>query len=71
MMTPQNFADILDSADRLSVEEQEDLIRILQNRLRDRNRADRIRDVRDAQNEFSEGKCHPATPQELMEEILS
>ncbi|MFO8041471.1 MAG: hypothetical protein R6U67_18740 [Sodalinema sp.] len=71
MMTPQNFADILDSADRLSVEEQEDLIRILQNRLRDRNRADRIRDVNEAQNEFFEGKCSPATPQELMKEILS
>ncbi|WP_159788639.1 hypothetical protein [Sodalinema gerasimenkoae] len=71
MMVPQNFADILDSADRLSVEEQEDLIRILQNRLRDRNRAERIRDVRDAENEFLEGKCRPVTPQQLMEEILS
>ncbi|NER35512.1 MAG: hypothetical protein F6J93_16220 [Oscillatoria sp. SIO1A7] len=70
MTTPKNFAEVLDSADRLSIEEQEDLISILQNRLRDRRRADRVRDVREAQNEFAEGKCHPATPQQLMEEIL-
>lgn len=70
-MTPKNFAEILDSADRLPIEEQEDLIRILQSRLRDRHRADRIRDVQEAQNEYAEGKCHPKTPQQLMKEILS
>ncbi len=70
-MTPKNFAEILESAEQLSIEEQEDLVRILQSRLRDSHRADRIRDVQEAQNEFAEGKCHPVTPQELMEEILS
>ncbi|MDB9315582.1 hypothetical protein PN462_20890 [Spirulina sp. CS-785/01] len=70
MTTQQNFAEIVDSADRLSIEEQENLIQILQNRLRDRRRAERVRDIQEAQNEFAEGKCYPATPQQLMEEIL-
>jgi len=71
MMTKTTFAEILESADQLSLEEQENLIIILQNRLRDRRRSERVRDVQEAQQEFAEGKCQPVTPEQLMEEILS
>jgi len=71
MMKTTTFAEILESADQLSLEDQEDLIIILQNRLRDRRRAERVRDVQEAQQEFAEGKCQPVTPEQLMEEILS
>ena len=70
-MTQTNFAEILEKADELPLEDQENLICILQNRLRDKRRAERVRDVQDAQQEFASGKCQTVTPEQLMEEILS
>jgi hypothetical protein len=70
-MTQTTFAEILERADELPLEDQENLIRILQNRLRDQRRAARVRDVEEAQQEFASGKCQPITPEQLMEEILS
>jgi transcriptional regulator of heat shock response len=71
MMTQKTFTEILDAADELSPEEQENLIDILQKRLRDRQRAEIAKDVREAQQEFAEGKCQAVTPAQLMEEILA
>lgn len=71
MMTQTTFAAILEAAGNLPLEDQEQLINILQNRLRDQRRAERIKDVQEAQKEFTEGKCKPVTPQQLMDEILS
>ncbi len=71
MNSKATFAEILEAADQLPVEDQESLIDILQNRLRDRRRADLVRDVREAQQEFAEGKCQAVTPEQLMKEILS
>ena len=70
-MTPISFADILEAAEQLSLEDREDLIRILQNRLTEQKRADIITDVKEAQQEFTQGRCQPVTPEELMKEILS
>lgn len=70
-MTQTTFAEILERADELPLEDQENLIRILHNRLRDKQRAERVRDVQEAQQEFASGKCQPVTPEQLMEEILS
>ncbi len=70
MMTEATFTEILEAADQLSPEDQENLIDILQKRLRDRRRATLVRDVQEAQKEFAEGKCQPVTPAQLMEELL-
>lgn len=70
-MTQTTFAEILERAEELPLEDQENLINILQNRLRDKSRAARVRDVEEAQQEFASGKCQPVTPEQLMEEILS
>lgn len=70
-MTQITFAGILEEADKLPIEDQENLIRILQNRLRDKRRAERVRDVQETQQEFASGKCQPVTPDQLIEEILS
>ncbi|WP_107670628.1 hypothetical protein [Cyanothece sp. BG0011] len=69
-MTKIIFADILEAAEQLTPEDQEYLISILQNRLRDRHRGDRIRDVQEAKQEFTEGKCQPVTSEEIIEELL-
>ncbi len=70
-MIQTTFAEILEAADQLPLEDQENLIDILQKRLRDRRRAYLVKDVQEAQKEFAEGKCQPVTPEQLMEEILS
>ncbi len=65
------YREILEGAEELSVEDQETLVEVLQSRLRERRRAELARDVQAAQKEFAEGRCQPATPAELMKEILS
>ena len=44
-MIETTFTAIVDAADRLSSEDQENLIDILQKRLRDRHRAELVNDV--------------------------
>ncbi len=64
------FREILEGAEGLTVEEQEALVETLLHRLRDRRRAELARDVQAAQEEFAKGRSKPATPEELMKEIL-
>ena len=70
-MIQTTFAEILEAAEQLPLEDQENLIDILQKRLRDRRRAYLVKDVQEAQKEFADGNCQPVTPEQLMEEILS
>ncbi len=70
-MTPITFADILETADRLSLQDQEELLRILKNRIRAQKRAILVKAVQEAQQEFEQGNCQPATHEQLMEEIFS
>jgi hypothetical protein len=46
------------------------LIEILQWCLRKHRRAELIKEVRNAQQEYQEGRCQAATPSEIMKEIL-
>ena len=71
MLVETPFAKILDAAEQLVIEEQEDLIRILQSRLRDHRRFELIREVQEARQEFALGQCKPITHEKLMEELLS
>ena len=70
-MIQSTFAKILEATEQLLPEEQEQLIDILNNRLRDQKRAELIKDIDEAQQEYSQGQCQAATPQQLMEEILA
>ena len=65
------FGEILEAADRLSLEDQESLLDVLHRRVIDKERAELVKDVQEARKEFNEGKCRPASPDELMKEILS
>ncbi|MBC1190460.1 hypothetical protein H0902_06395 [Microcystis aeruginosa BLCCF108] len=71
MAIQTTFAEILEAAEQLPLEDQENLIHILQNRLRDQKRTELIRDVQEAQQEFAQGQCQPLTPEQIMEEILA
>ena len=70
MKESKNFGEILEAADKLSLEEQEALIEVLSHRAADRKRDLLIRDIRKARREFQQGRVKPATPDEIMSEIL-
>lgn len=65
----EKFQDILEAADRLSLEDKEALIDVLQRRLVDQRREEIAREIEAARREFQSGKCQPMTPDELMKEI--
>ncbi len=61
---------VLDAAEKLSLDEQETLVDILSHRITERRRSELAKDVWDARQEFSDGACRSATPDELMKDIL-
>ncbi len=62
------FSDVVAAADRLSADEQEELLEILRHRLAERRRAGLVREVQEARAEFADGVAGPATVDEIMDE---
>ena len=71
MSTPPVFAEVVDAADALSEDEQEDLIQILRKRRSERGRQRVLRDIAEARADFAAGKIKPATVDEIMRGIES
>jgi len=70
-MTPvMPFADVLEAADHLSADEQQELIAVLRKRLAEAARKRLIAEVQAARQEYASGACSSATPQQIMDEIL-
>ncbi len=67
----KTFGEILEAADKLSLEEQEELIEVLSRRAADRRRNLLSRDVRNARREFKQGRVMPIAPDDILSEILS
>ena len=65
------FNEVLESADKLSLDDQETLLEVLHRRIIEHRREELSKEIGDAQKEFQEGKCKPTTPSDLMKEILS
>lgn len=61
----EKFQDILEAADRLSLEDKEALIDVLQRRLVDQRREEIAREIDAARREFQSGQCQSMTPDEL------
>ena len=66
-----HFEKVLDSADRLSLEEQEELVQILQKRIIEYRRDELSKEIKAADREFKRRKAQKTTPDELMKEILA
>ncbi len=66
-----SFGEILEAAEKLSMEEQETLLDILHRRMIERRRAELAQDIKEADKEFHEGKSKPVTPDKLIKEIIS
>lgn len=65
------FGDVLEAADELALEDQEELVAILHRRIIERRREKLAAEIQAAYQEFVEGKCRPVTPDELMAEVLA
>jgi hypothetical protein len=65
------FAQVLDSAGDLAVDEQESLVELLQHRLVEHRRAELVAAVKSARREFKEGRCRPATPAQIAKRLLA
>ena len=66
------FSDVLEIIDRLSIDEQHDLVAIVEGRLGEARRRQIVDDVEASRREFAEGqgRCRAATVDEIMAEIL-
>lgn len=64
------FGEVLEAVDHLSQDEQLELVAILNRRLAQANRQRVAAEIQEARQEFAEGRCSPASPDELMREIL-
>ncbi|HUE37330.1 MAG TPA: hypothetical protein VMO20_08060 [Candidatus Acidoferrum sp.] len=67
----KTFAQVLDSADQLPVEDQQSLVEVLQRRLAERRREILVEAVRSARQEYSKGHCRPATPRQIIKRIIA
>jgi hypothetical protein len=65
------FADIVEAADNLSVDEQETLLGILRRRIAERNRVELAREVAESRAEFASGRSQSVTVPQIMDEIRS
>lgn len=65
-----SLADILDAAEQLSPDEQWELAAILTRRLNEAGRQRVVADVRQARQECGSRPVQPATPAQIMSEIL-
>ena len=65
------FAKLLNSADELPLEEQEELVETLSRRVAEQRRAEVIAAVKEARAEFARGRCKPATPSAILKKILA
>jgi hypothetical protein len=71
MSTLTSFSEVLDAIDRLSPDDQDALIGIVERRRLAQRRAALANDVREARQEFRSGGCHPQRVADLVKEIRS
>lgn len=67
---PLFFHQVLDTAEHLTVEEQETLIGILQNRKSEKRRAEIVQEIHQTRKEHADGKCQPVSPEDLVSVVF-
>ena len=65
------FGDVLEAVDQLTLDEQQELAAILSRRIAQAARQRVAADIQEARQEFVAGRSVPATPDDLMREILN
>ena len=70
-MRKSTFADVLDAAGSLPVEEREELVELLHKRTMEERRAELSRDIKNARADYKNKKYSIASADSIMKEILS
>ena len=65
------FAEVLEAADELPLDDQETLAQILHRRVIERRRGELASEALEARQEYERGDCQPVTVDDLMSEILA
>ncbi len=71
MAQPMVFGEVLEAVERLSDDEQETLVSIVEHRLAERRRRLLAADIQEARQAFANAQARPASLDELMDEIMS
>lgn len=71
MSRSSTFADALDTAEQLDIDEQAELVAVLSRRLAERGRQRVAASVAQARRDFAAGQCQPMTAAELVREAQS
>ena len=71
MRSTIQYNHVVEDVEKLTLEEQESLVKLLHQRVMERRRAELAIEIQDARNEFQNGKATPATPNELANEMIS
>ena len=64
------FAQAVETVAELSLDEQESLVDLVRRRIAERRRAELVREVKAARQQFRQGKTKVGTPDEIMAAIL-
>ena len=67
----KSYGQVVDSIEALPDEQQESLVKLIQQRLAERHREALAKTVREARKEFKSGKLRPASPAAIMRKILA
>jgi hypothetical protein len=70
MSMKSKFGVVLEATECLNLEEREALVEVLRRRAIEERRAQLKREVAQANAQFAHGKCKPATPAQIMRELL-
>ena len=66
-----SFGELLEAAERLPLEERYALFDVLKRRLALEERQRIAADIQESRREFEEGKAVPATPDDILRDILT
>ena len=69
LLSMTSFASTLDAADRLTLEEQEELADTLRRRIAEKRRAELVAAVKESRTEFARGDCKPVSVGVIMQRI--
>ena len=70
MSTKSKFGAVLEATESLNLEEREALVEVLRRRTIEERRAQLKQEIAQANAQFAQGRCKPATPAQIMRDIL-
>ena len=71
MKKTENFAGLLEAAESLPIDAQEELIEILQKRRIEQRRREILKEIRNARSEYKRGRSKSSNSNDIMKDILS